>query len=195
MVVEAEATTTSAPSTLSSTVTTTQTQRPLTLFNPNSNNNTIFNTVAPITQAQRLSTTQRITFNQQTTLSLFQTQPTSTTISTAAVTLSTQPTPQTVRTTTATPSTPTAVVLSTQSFTRPQQTTPSTCNYVQTCDQIVTGRNLNYGRVLRIIQDEEYLSKADTDIIRRNFIASQSEDFLYHQHLNEFPNDDYEVFD
>jgi len=59
----------------------------------------------------------------------------------------------------------------------------------------VTGRGMKYGRVLQIIQNEQYLDKADTSIIRRNFIENQSEDFLYQQHLNEFSNEDYEVFD
>jgi len=35
--------------------------------------------------------------------------------------------------------------------------------------QVVTGRNLPYGRALDIIQNEEYLSAVDTSIIRRNF--------------------------
>ena len=39
--------------------------------------------------------------------------------------------------------------------------------FVRTCDQIITGRNLRYGRVLQIVQNEEYLDDADFDIIRR----------------------------
>ncbi len=40
--------------------------------------------------------------------------------------------------------------------------------YVQTCDQTITGRNLLYSRALEIVQDEEYLTAADLDIIRRH---------------------------
>jgi len=36
--------------------------------------------------------------------------------------------------------------------TTPLSTTP-TCNYVQTCDQVVTGRNLQYRTILRVIQN------------------------------------------
>ena len=35
--------------------------------------------------------------------------------------------------------------------------------YVQTCHQIITGRNLRYSRALKIIQSEEYLNAADTE--------------------------------
>ncbi len=41
--------------------------------------------------------------------------------------------------------------------------------YVQTCDQTITGRQLGYTRALEIVQNEEYLEAADTDLIRRNF--------------------------
>ncbi len=43
---------------------------------------------------------------------------------------------------------------------------------LQTCDQTITGRNLGYNRALEIIQNEEYLSAADLDIIRRIDFAS-----------------------
>ncbi len=41
--------------------------------------------------------------------------------------------------------------------------------YVQTCDQTITGRQLAYNRALDIVQNEEYLEAADTDLIRRQF--------------------------
>ena len=37
--------------------------------------------------------------------------------------------------------------------------------YVQTCYQIISGRNLRYRRALQIVQSEEYLNAADTEII------------------------------
>ena len=39
--------------------------------------------------------------------------------------------------------------------------------YIRTCDQIITGRNLLYARALEIVQDEEYLSEAELNLIRR----------------------------
>ena len=39
--------------------------------------------------------------------------------------------------------------------------------FVRRCDQIITGRDLQYNRALEIIQDEEYLSAADFDEIKR----------------------------
>ena len=41
-----------------------------------------------------------------------------------------------------------------------------TC-YRQTCTQIITGRNLNYRRALKVVQNEEYLMVTDLEIIRR----------------------------
>ena len=38
--------------------------------------------------------------------------------------------------------------------------------YRRTCTQLVTGRNIDYGRILRIIQTEKYLDFADLSIIR-----------------------------
>ncbi len=157
----------------------------------------------PITQAPSLSTTQTITLNQQTNFSLFQTQSSPPPLfAAAAVNVQTNlPTNQPVQTSTSTIlataiTTTLPLIINTQSPTQPVQTTTaprvttttfaapslstpavgtttSVCNYVQSCDQVVTGRGLNYDRVLQIIQDEEYLSKADTSIIRRNFFASQ----------------------
>lgn len=40
------------------------------------------------------------------------------------------------------------------------------CNQ-RNCDQVITGRDLSYQRALQIVQDEEYLTEADLDIIRR----------------------------
>ena len=42
----------------------------------------------------------------------------------------------------------------------------TTC-FTRTCDQVITGRNLNYNRVLEIVQNEEYLSAADIGQIRK----------------------------
>ena len=39
--------------------------------------------------------------------------------------------------------------------------------FVRRCDQTITGRDLRYNRALEIIQDEEYLSAADFDEIKR----------------------------
>ena len=42
--------------------------------------------------------------------------------------------------------------------------------FLRTCDQIIEGRNLQYGRTLQIVQNEEYLTQADianAPIIRR----------------------------
>jgi hypothetical protein len=36
----------------------------------------------------------------------------------------------------------------------------------QTCDQLITGRNLEYNRALEIIQNEEYLDGSDFDEIK-----------------------------
>ena len=37
--------------------------------------------------------------------------------------------------------------------------------YVQTCHQIISGRNLRYSRALQIVQSEEYLNAVDTNIL------------------------------
>ena len=42
-----------------------------------------------------------------------------------------------------------------------------TC-YRQTCTQIITGRNLNYRRALKVVQNEEYLSAIDLSDVKRN---------------------------
>merc|ERR1712106_7261 len=39
--------------------------------------------------------------------------------------------------------------------------------FVQTCDQVITGRQFQYDRSLEIIQDEEYLDDADFNDIKR----------------------------
>jgi hypothetical protein len=39
--------------------------------------------------------------------------------------------------------------------------------YVQTCNQIISGRQLSYNRALEIVQSEKYLDAADIDLIRR----------------------------
>ena len=39
--------------------------------------------------------------------------------------------------------------------------------YIRSCDQAITGRNLEYNRALQIVQKEEYLSAADLSVIRR----------------------------
>ena len=48
----------------------------------------------------------------------------------------------------------------------PSEASPRQC-LKRTCTQIVSGRNLGYGRALQIIQDEEYLQATDLDVIRR----------------------------
>ena len=47
--------------------------------------------------------------------------------------------------------------------------TPNAECYIRQCDQIITGRNLLYSRALEIVQNEEYLSEADLDLIRRRY--------------------------
>ena len=42
----------------------------------------------------------------------------------------------------------------------------TTC-FTRTCDQLISGRNLQYNRVLEIVQNEEYLSAADIGQIRK----------------------------
>ena len=39
--------------------------------------------------------------------------------------------------------------------------------FVRSCDQAITGRNLQYTQALEIVENEEYLSAADQDFIRR----------------------------
>merc|ERR1712223_2128815 len=43
-----------------------------------------------------------------------------------------------------------------------------TCIARSSCNQMVVGRELRYGRALAIIQSEEYLNVIDTDLLRRN---------------------------
>ena len=40
--------------------------------------------------------------------------------------------------------------------------------FKRSCDQTITGRGLTYNRALEIVQNEEYLEAADTDILRYN---------------------------
>ena len=42
----------------------------------------------------------------------------------------------------------------------------STC-FTQSCEQIISGRYLTYDRVLEIIQNEEYLSYANSQFVDR----------------------------
>ena len=57
--------------------------------------------------------------------------------------------------------------------------------FSQSCDQTISGRNLQYSRALEIVQNEEYLSEADLDIIKRRrndphlaeAVLTQIEDF------------------
>ena len=48
----------------------------------------------------------------------------------------------------------------------------SSC-FTRTCDQTITGRRLTYGRALQIVQNEEYLSAVDLDIIRRRLYEAE----------------------
>ena len=41
--------------------------------------------------------------------------------------------------------------------------------YVRQCDQLISGRNLLYSRALEIVQNEEYLTEADLNLIRRRY--------------------------
>ena len=50
-------------------------------------------------------------------------------------------------------------------FTTTSKNTNPNC-YVQTCHQIISGRNLRYSRALQIVQSEEYLNAVDKSIIK-----------------------------
>ena len=56
-------------------------------------------------------------------------------------------------------------------------------NFVQTCDQTITGRNFNYGEALKIMQDETYLSASDFD---EDFRFTRKHGRII-QDINEFP--------
>ena len=74
------------------------------------------------------------------------------------------------------------------------QTNAPTCK--QTCDQVVTGRNLRYQRALNIIQNEEYLSATDSSILRRKDPGlNDYEDILENPstYFNDFQRNDDEV--
>merc|ERR1712228_1073604 len=45
--------------------------------------------------------------------------------------------------------------------------------FIQTCEQVVEGRNFNYQRALEIVQDEEYLEDSDFEEIRRHDIVNE----------------------
>ena len=60
---------------------------------------------------------------------------------------------------------------SNQQIFRRAQRRQDTC-FVRTCNQVISGRNLRYGRVLEIVQNEEYLDAADLDQIRRRALSS-----------------------
>ena len=47
------------------------------------------------------------------------------------------------------------------------QQPPNRQCYLRKCDQIISGRNLLYARALEIVQNEDYLSEAELDLIRR----------------------------
>jgi len=49
--------------------------------------------------------------------------------------------------------------------------------FVQTCDQIITGRQFGYDRALEIVQDEQYLEDVDFDEIRRYDILKKIGEF------------------
>ena len=48
-----------------------------------------------------------------------------------------------------------------------QDVIPGRGCHVRTCDQTITGRNLDYSTALQIIQNEEYLTAADLSVIRK----------------------------
>ena len=45
----------------------------------------------------------------------------------------------------------------------------SSC-FTQSCEQIVSGRNLPYDRILQILQTEEYLYSADLQFIDHRYL-------------------------
>jgi len=49
--------------------------------------------------------------------------------------------------------------------------------FVQTCDQVISGRQFNYDRALEIVQEEEYLEDSDFDDIKRYDILKKIGDF------------------
>jgi len=48
-----------------------------------------------------------------------------------------------------------------------RQTKTNASCFVQTCEQVVSGRDLSYERALEIIQSEEYLTVVDIGILRK----------------------------
>ena len=59
------------------------------------------------------------------------------------------------------------VVITTSTFAPLQVESRQQSCYVRSCDQSISGRNLEYNRALQIVQNEEYLSAADLSVIRR----------------------------
>jgi hypothetical protein len=68
-------------------------------------------------------------------------------------------------------------------------------NVLQHCPQVVTGRNLPYGRALDIIQNEEYLSAVDSSIIRRNFYPEFHENNYYFPDFQQNNFSDFDDYD
>jgi len=73
--------------------------------------------------------------------------------------------------------------------------------FVQTCDQVITGRQFQYDRALQIIQEEEYLEDTDIDDIKRydflEKINNVNLDFNIpekHQYNNWIPNQSQENY-
>jgi hypothetical protein len=66
---------------------------------------------------------------------------------------------------------------------------------LQHCPQVVTGRNLPYGRALDIIQNEEYLSAVDSSIIRRNFYPEFPENNYYFPDFQQNNFSDFDDYD
>ena len=65
-------------------------------------------------------------------------------------------------------------------------TSRSTTCFTQSCEQIITGRNLYYDRIIEILQTEEYLSEANLEsyseyelddqlLLPRNFVKKNLE--------------------
>lgn len=57
----------------------------------------------------------------------------------------------------------------------PTVLTPAPTCLLRSCDQTITGRFLSYERALQIVQNEEYLSAADIDVIKR---SDQAYDYI-----------------
>ena len=65
--------------------------------------------------------------------------------------------------------------------------------FIQQCNQVITGRNLAYGRALEIVQNEEiYLEVADLDIIKRKRVKRQ---LIYNFNTTDFTGNLYTLAD